>query len=272
MQTRVVTLASGQSVAFEVSDGAGATAFFVLGIRKCGSSIMNSMLTDLARLNGLPFVDMGGRFFSANVAEQDWRSDPAVLSALMPGTVYGGFRAMPMALAHSPLYQRSPKILLVRDPRDALVSEYFSIAYSHSLPEATGQGGAREEFLALRESALASRIEAVVIERAGVLNQAYMDYAAAAADPLTKVYRYEDVILDKRPWLRSMAAHFGWQAGSPGFVEGMMGWADKVPDKEQSHAFVRRVTPGDHREKLSAAVIAELNVALRPAMTLFGYA
>ncbi len=273
MQTRRVTLADGRSVAFDVADAADGDAFFVLGIRKCGSSIMNSMLTDLSRLNGRPFVDVGGSFFAANIPEQDWRQDPAALAALAPATVYGGFRAMPLIFAGSDLYRRSRKILLVRDPRDALVSEYFSIAYSHGLPDAEpGETGARGEFLALRQAALASQIETVVLQRAALLNNTFMEYAAAAADPLTRVFRYEDVILDKRPWLAAMAAHFGWQGGSPGFIEGMMGWADKIPNEEQSHAFIRRVVPGDHRNKLSGSVIAELNAVLRPAMALFGYA
>ena len=271
MQTRQVTLADGRSVVFETGEDAARGARFVLGIRKCGSSIMNSMLTDLARINAMPFVDVGGRFFAANIPEQDWRRDPAVLGLLAPGTVYGGFRAMPLVFAQNELYRQSPKILLVRDPRDALVSEYFSIAYSHSLPAADGDGGARAEFLALRQATLASRIETVVLERAGVLNRAFMEYADAATDPLTRVYRYEDVILEKRPWLANMAAHFGWQGGSPGFVEGMMGWADKVPSEERSQEFIRRVTPGDHRDKLSPDVIAELDVILKPAMGLFGY-
>ena len=128
MQTRQITLATGRSLAFEVAATAQPDAYFVLGIRKCGSSLLNSMLTDLGRLNGHPFVDVGGGFFAADVPEQDWRHDPAVLRALAGGTVYGGFRSMPLVFAQSPLYLRSRKILLVRDPRDALVSEYYSIA------------------------------------------------------------------------------------------------------------------------------------------------
>ncbi len=275
MQERRVTLPDGRSVVFEVGDppaDQAACAYFVLGIRKCGSSIMNSMLTDLARLNGHAFVDVGGSLFAANIPEQDWRADPAVLQALVPGTVYGGFRAMPLVFAHSPLYRRSPKILLVRDPRDALVSEYFSIAYSHGLPAADGaEGGAREEFLALRAAALAAPIDRVVLERAPFMAEAFLEYAAAAADPLTRVFRYEDVILAKRDWLAAMAAHFGWHTGTPAFVNGMMGWADVVPGEERSREFIRRVVPGDHREKLSGAVIKELDGVLREAMALFGY-
>ena len=272
MHMQMIKLADGREVPFELADGSAQEPRFVLGIRKCGSSLLNSMLNDLGRLNGMPFVDVGGRFFSANIAEQEWRHDPAVLQMLAPGMVYGGFRTMPLVFAQSPLYRKSRKVLLVRDPRDALVSEYFSIAYSHSLPEADGAGGVRDEFLAMRRATLAASIETVVLERAASMNQAFVEYAEAAADPLTKVYRYEDVILNKRPWVQSMAEHFGWRADMPGMLDGMMGWADKVPTQERSQEFVRRVIPGDHREKLSASVIAALGVALRPAMGLFGYA
>ena len=272
MQTRHITLATGRSLDFEVASTGQTDAYFVLGIRKCGSSILNSMLTDLGRLNGHPFVDLGGRFFAADVPEQDWREDPAVLDALAGGTVYGGFRSMPLVFAQSPLYRQSRKILLVRDPRDALVSEYFSIAHSHSLPEAAeAGGGAREEFLALRQEAQVTGVEEMALQRAPLMRDAFLEYAGAASDPLTRIYHYEDVILDKRPWLRSMAEHFGWDGGSPGFVDGMMGWADKVPAAEQSRAFIRRVVPGDHRNKLSASVITQLDTVLRPAMELFGY-
>ena len=272
MQTRHITLATGRSLDFEVASTDQPDAYFVLGIRKCGSSILNSMLTDLGRLNGHPFVDVGGRFFAADIPEQDWRTDPAVLDALAGGTVYGGFRSMPLVFAESPLYRRSRKILLVRDPRDALVSEYFSIAHSHGLPDAAETaGGAREEFLALRQEAQVTGIEEMVLQRAPPMCDAFVEYAGAASDPLTRTYRYEDVILDKRPWLRSMADHFGWDGGSPGFVDGMMGWADKVPAEEQNREFIRRVVPGDHRNKLGARVIGQLGEVLRPAMELFGY-
>jgi hypothetical protein len=272
MQQKQVNLADGRSVTFELGDYAQDDAYFVLGLRKCGSSIMNSMVHDLARLNGRSFVDVGGRFFAANITEQDWRHDPAVLSALAPGNVYGGFRAMPLVMTQSGLYRRSRKILLVRDPRDALVSEYFSIAFSHGLPEgAPEEGSAREEFLALRQAALTKRLETMVLERAGLLNAAFLEYAAVVQDPLARIYRYEDVILQKRPWLRAIAAHFGWNPGSDAFIEGMMSWADVIPGEERSHDFIRKVVPGDHRNKLSPEAIEKLNVIVGPSMKLFGY-
>lgn len=270
---QTVTLTGGATAHFALRKDHAEKAFFVLGIRKCGSSIMNSMLTDLAKLNSVQFVDVGGVFFAANIPEHVWRVDPAVRALLAPGNLYGGFRAMPLVFDKMAIYQKAPKILLVRDPRDALVSEYFSIAFSHALPNASpADEGARSEFLSLRGQALSSQIEEIVVDRAEALCNTFLEYEAARNDPLCKLYRYENVIMKKPAWLRSMAAHFGWQPGSQAFIDGMMSWADVVPDEEKSQNFIRKVVPGDHRAKLSPVVIAKLNEILRPAMELFDYA
>ena len=118
-----VDLRNGRRVAFPAAaQGALEDTCFVLGIRKCGSSIMNSMIADLARLNGRHYLDIAGGFFQSDVPERVWRHDPAACGALVPGQVHGGFRAMPLIFAGHPIFTAARKILLVRDPRDALVS------------------------------------------------------------------------------------------------------------------------------------------------------
>jgi hypothetical protein len=273
MPTVRVQLATSRLVDFPVAaPGDPAATCFVLGVRKCGSSVMNSIVIALAQLNSRHFVDVAGGFFQADVPEKDWRTDPAVLALVVPGQVHGGFRAMPLIMPQSPLWHGARKILLVRDPRDALVSEYFSTAYTHSLPQAQSEpGGVREDFLAAREAARRASVEAYVLDKAEGLNRTMMEYADVTRDKMTKLFRYEDVIMQKRAWVRDMTAHFGWSAGSDAFLEGMMSWADVVPKTERPDQFVRRVTPGDHKDKLSAAAITQLDTILAPAMRLFGY-
>lgn len=266
-------LLNGQTVEFPVADPAEpAATCFVLGVRKSGSSLLNSLIIELARLNKRPFLDIAGRFFEANVAEQDWREDPAVLQLIVAGQVHGGFRGMPPVLRRSPLWHKARKILLVRDPRDALVSEYFSTAYSHSLPQAEAdEGGLRADLLAARAKARQTSVETYALDKAAALNATMSAYADVARDPLTRVFRYEDVILKKADWVRAMAAHFGWTAGSDAHIKNIMGWADVVPGEERPTQFVRKVVPGDHVNKLSPAVIGRLNQLLGTAMAAFGY-
>lgn len=277
MEVRQIRLADGRSIRFDVDHKAGTANYFVLGVRKSGSSIMNSMMESLARINNYNYVDIAGRLFGQNIPEKDWRNDPAVLKLFAPGNVYGGFRAMPLIFERSDVFQAARKILLVRDPRDALVSEYFSNAYSHSLPgkgvaAEASSGGAREQMLTMRETALATQIEDYVLSRAKPLNQTLMEYAVVAKDPQTRLFRYEEVIFDKRRWIQDIATHFSWTAGSPAFLDGMMSWADVVPTEERNTEFVRKVTPGDHKDKLGPATITKLGELLREPMQAFGYA
>jgi hypothetical protein len=268
----LVTLADGSQVRFDLaSPGRLEDTCFILGIRKCGSSIMNSMLGDLAGSNGRHYLDVAGGFFQADVPERVWRHDTASRAVLVPGQVHGGFRAMPLIFTDHPVYRDARKILLVRDPRDALVSEYFSNAYSHTLPQQNSGGGATQEMLALRQTALQASIEDYVLKQAAPLNRTFVEYAGAAADPRTRIFRYEDVILAKRQWMKDIAAHFQWTAPAEGLLDGMMSWADVVPATERRDQFIRKVTPGDHKEKLSPEIIRRLNEALSPALRLFGY-
>ena len=268
----LVDLADGRRVTFQAGEaGILEESCFVLAVRKCGSSLLNSMVADLARQSGRHFLDIAGQFYHADVPERVWRQDPASCLLLVPGQVHGGFRAMPLIFASHPIYAASRKILLIRDPRDALVSEFFSNAYSHALPRIAAGGGATQDMLALRQGALRASLETYVLRQAAALNRTFMEYDATAADPLTLVFRYEEVIMAKRDWVRDIAAHFGWPKPEDAFLDGMMGWADVLPDSERPDQFVRRVRPGDHQEKLSPAVIRRLNDLMAPALERYAY-
>jgi len=246
-------------------------ASFVLGVRKCGSSIMNSMVMALARREGVGFLDIGGLFFKQDIAEGDWCADPAIRGLLTPGLCHGGFRTMPAGFLGDPVFTSGRKILLLRDPRDALVSEYFSIAYTHKLPREAEPGGMRDYLLAEREAALAMELESFVLRRAAALNATMLGYRPMLRDKLTRIFFYEDVILQKRQWLLDIAAHFLWQPPPERALAHILSWADVVPATEAPRKFIRRVRPGDHREKLRPGVIGRLNQMLEPAMGVFGY-
>ena len=46
---------------------------------------------------------------------------------------------------------------------------------------------------------------------------------------------------------------------------------DVIPSKERSDEFVRRVIPGDHRDKLTPTTIDLLNHHFADFLTTFGY-
>jgi Sulfotransferase domain len=267
----IIELATGGRVSFEVDLDARGPACFVLGIRKCGSSLLNMLCRHLAMLNHRRFVDVGGTFFFENVPEPDWEGDSAIAELFRDGNVYGGIRALPAALAEQPIFRDGRKMLLVRDPRDALVSLYFSNAYSHPIPTRRDSNSPTTDLMErLRHTALNSAIDAFVIQRANAMRRTFLGYLDVARSPGTVVVKYEDYIFRKPELVRLIASQFGWTADDDQ-IDAMMTWADVRPAAEDPTAFIRRVTPGDHRNKLRPATIAALDTSLKPAMEAFGY-
>lgn len=254
-------------VPFQIRRAPGKPAWFLLGVRKSGSSIMNAMGAALAKMNDVNYVDVAGRLFEHGVGVPAWQRNEELGALLHGGNLYGGFRNAPIGLADHPLFRAGRAALLVRDPRDALVSEYFSNAYSHSIP---AEGEARELMLAQRATALAANIAEYVRRMAPALRDTLREFRPFLGHRGLKLYRYESAILDKRGFLLDLCAHFGWQV-SDRQLEMILGWADVMPEEERPTQFVRKVLPGDHREKLDAATIAHLDRLLAEELLLFGY-
>jgi hypothetical protein len=109
---------------------------FVLGMKKCGSSLFNTIVQQLCAANGVGYLSLPDQAFEQNFHVVQLGTSPYFSSPFRDGWVYGGFRQLPDILSSLEFFKARRKLLLVRDPRDALVSDYFSVAYSHSLPPA----------------------------------------------------------------------------------------------------------------------------------------
>src|SRR5438270_9079435 len=55
-----VNLATGQTVSFDVDPAKSGRGFFVMGIRKCGSTMLNRLCERLARASGVHWVAVSG--------------------------------------------------------------------------------------------------------------------------------------------------------------------------------------------------------------------
>ena len=261
-------MADGGRLDFEVRQRPELPILFGLGVRKSGSSLMNLILLDLATANDWPIVLLPDVAFAAGYRYPDWNGNPDLFKILRRGNLYGGFRDAPSGLFPRPAFKEARKILLVRDPRDALVSEYFSSAYSHRLPDQR----AEESLIAKRrEEALQQSVEQYVLAQVKQLNRTVDAYRPMLGDPNLKLFRYEDVIFDKARWVAEIAAHFGWTA-SDELIARIVAERDVIPDQETPTAFIRKVVPGDHREKLSAEGLRRLNTQLSPTWGRLGYA
>lgn len=244
---------------------------FSLGVRKSGSTLLHKIVSFLARRNGVHTVDVPGMFFRNGFTVTDWvRADLAPVIA--PGNVYIGYRSFPTNLVGTAGFAEAKKIYMFRDPRDALVSQYFSDAYSHSLPSRATEKGAQaaQAFEKKRAEALASDIEGYVVKHARGFDNTLLAFAPMLDDPTCLQLRYEEYIFQKKRLVHKILSHFGWTC-LPGQVEALLKQVDEVPESEDKQRFVRRVVPGDHRNKLTPETIRKLNNVLRESMRLHDY-
>jgi hypothetical protein len=263
-----LTLAiEGEEIAFPVATGASGPVFFSLGVRKSGSTMLHRIVNFLATQNGVNIVDVPGAFFKRGYTFNHWA--PLDLEPMVrPGNLYTGFRAYPARLAETVAFADARKVFMFRDPRDALVSQYFSDAYSHSLPAAETEG--RQQFLEKREEAQAAAIDDWVLDKAGPLRRTMMAYLPVLDDPGTLVLRYEDYVFQKRRMIRKILQHFGWSV-APGPLARLLADVDVVPEVEDKTRFVRKAVPGDHNAKLAPETIRRLNHRLADVIEAFDY-
>ena len=241
-------------------------------MKKCGSSLFNTIVQQLCAANGAGYLSLPDQSFQQNFHFVQLGTSPAFASLFRDGWIYGGFRQLPPFLSELGFFQRRRKLLLVRDPRDALVSEYFTVAFSHSLPPASNaaDGGVREGLLRRREAALEQTVDAFALQSSHSYARQLEPLLRIKDDPLLTVYRYEDVVLDKRPWIIDIAKRLNLALPQQ-LLESILTAVDVVPSEERPTAFVRRVVPGDHLEKLAPGTIEELNSRFSNFLHAFDY-
>jgi hypothetical protein len=211
-------------------------------------------------------VDVPGTFFRKGLAVEDW-IEIDLRPLLRPQNVYSGFRNFPANLEHVPEFQMGLKIFMFRDPRDSLVSQYFSDAYSHQLPSG---GRGREVFLLKREEALNTDIDDWVLKKSGSMAKTMLGFQPVLHDPKCLCLRYEEFLFQKARLIQKILLHFGWTL-QRGPKERLLSELDVVPESEDQTRFIRKAVPGDHRVKLRAETIRRLSNRLEKVLRLYDY-
>jgi len=242
---------------------------FVISIRKSGSTMVTYAARLIADELGLGFLDVGDLLFNSNISGSALWSETALNELIQPGVLYAGFRDFPLAMEKSPLFRAAPRVIFVRDPRDALVSEYFSNAFSHRIPAGVGMHTPADLMPRLRAEALQSDLANYVLMRSADFVRTAEKFfpALRRGDP---VLRYEDLIFDKPLLISRLSTLLDLPLPQPATAR-IAKSVDLRPAVEDPHAFVRKVTPGDHREKLSGPTITELSRRVGGVMAAFGY-
>lgn len=240
--------------------------FFTL--HKCASSLFGDLV--LKSFRGLDHVDYAGRIYSGE--------EIGDLVFEHRGKVYGPIRLS--TARNSPVYEKlvGPTterrflrdkvcLLLVRDPRDILVSTYFSFGFSH--------GESANATIRAQQAAVKKRIQndesldAFVLGSArAVVRQFDRVQRVSEFSPRSAVLRYEDLINDFDRFMDQLTALVPVEDDAVPVIFSRS--RPRSAEDVQSHHRSGR-TEG-FREKLQPETIGKLNETFGPVLGRFGYA
>ncbi len=241
---------------------------FAFALPKSGSVLLHNLLSAACAKIGLTYVSIMEEFFKLGLADPMVPAETTKIF-LRQGYCYGGFRNVPPQV-DIPLIGECAAVVLVRDPRDMLVSHFFSSAYSH--PDRGNKLKTSKPGVAMRDFAANSDIDAYVLRIARGYRTMFTRYRnLLSGQERVAVYRYEDVIYRKAEWLKDIRSHFGWKELTDQQTIDIASRYDVFPENEEVTSHIRSVHPGDYRSKLKRETVAELNGFLERELTEFGY-
>ena len=161
------------------------------------------------------------------------------------------------------------RIFQLRDPRDILVSEYFSFGWIHT----ENRFGEKEQ--RIREKIKQQSIDDYVLEPGGASHDLVkrLDHLARNANKRNvTLVRYEQMVEDFPSWLWQVMLPFGFDKSSrfDRFKYQKYRWKYLrafQADKTRRHK--RNVKPGEHRIRLKPETIRELNRRFHPFQEWF---
>jgi Sulfotransferase domain len=263
MRRAVIRTLAGHT-AFDLEEPGDFPSFFVFAMHKSGSTLMNRMLDQALSAAGVPQVPLPSIAFEAGLPANEILNPEELI--FPQGYCYRNFHGFPPYL-HRFDISGNKKILLIRDPRDIVVSYYFSMAKSHRLPRL---GVVKRYLLNMRDKARTANIDQFCRSVAKEFKSQFRSYQSILSTDL-RLYRYEDVVFDKKAWLEDMLGYVG-VALSPAKLGRIARENDIWPEVERPSKHIRQVMPGNFRKHLSRESIDVLNAEFEPLLTEYKYA
>jgi hypothetical protein len=241
---------------------------YAFSLHKAGSTLMHKMIKEVCVAAHISAISIPDMMFREGVIEKEWGTDTRILNLVESGHIYIGFRKLPEILLGGQInLQRKKSVLLIRDPRDALVSQYFSFGgkyISHRLPTKNAK-----TILDAWQSTADLEIDEYVIRAA----PGYLRNLIAYKDNLdfdnVLLRFYEHVYYNKLQFLMDIFGHFGFSIDHT-ILEEVAITNDIRPTQEDISKHIRKGEPGDHIVKLETETVRRLNDIFRDICLWYG--
>jgi len=182
------------------------------------------------------------------------------------GYFYSAFGGFVQGISEMDKYK---VILMVRDPRDILVSWYYSIAFSHSIPPLTSSR--HEEYIRKRQNAQKITIDDHVISESDRVFNILNHYQTELLDLYPDVYltSYEKMTSNFEVWLKDLLDACELEISSQTFRKLVENNKELQPKEENIYKHIRKGKPGDYLDKLQPETIEYLNNKFSPILDTY---
>jgi len=240
-------------------------------VYKAASSFIGGFMNKIVAEAGMTPVNLDGYFFDKGQG-REWESSGRVIYDVPyspTGYFYGPFRSFNKAVTEIDRY----KILLVlRDPRDVIVSSYYSL-YSHVSPQALDKDQLVQRHRR-RKKKTELTVDDYVIDKLNTttrLTDYLMEYHRQLSGKENVLcLKYEDMVTDFEPWLNRLSTFLDLDI-SEALRNEICDSGNFRVDKENVYKHKRQVTPGDYKRKLKPETIEGLNNNMKNVLNLYGY-
>jgi len=254
----------GHDGATDVPGSVAGRSVVMFALHRGGSSITARLLQLVLDAAGYRLVDEARRYYQAGYALDDIPS--AFFATLAPtGVLYGPFRSYPQTMRLANLAPLA-RLLIVRDPRDCLVSTFYAQRGPHDrmdlrrgltrLPTQLDDADDIDDFCVRAADTVRRHLDGMRL-----LCLHYPD---------TLVYRYEDIFADPCGWLCGVVARLGLSVPAEAFDQARLE-AVFDADGEDAARHHRQGHPGDHHRKLSRRTAMYLAEFFAAQLAFFGY-
>ncbi len=268
--------AGGLVARFRISDGtihpisyslspSRQASLFAIGVVKGGSTLLHNILEDLQPYSCRKLLPIGRKFFASGVPLREVVEDVDGLFQ-QPGYIFATLRWLPQKL-FIPALGSDKKILLVRDPRDMLVSAYYSFRESHGIPKS---GHIKRALERTRKRLQTLTLDEFARSRADPLKAKYFRLMTLLTTQNLLLRRYEDIIFDKHAFVRDIADFFEMDV-APDAIAAIAKKHDVMPATEDTSRHIRQVRPRNFETKLSPGTVEEISHTLRAVLCEFDY-
>ena len=231
---------------------------FVFTVHKAASLGLHEVIRQVARKEGWPFYSPNRKV--PNMVEPEAPGDPEFFAQFEGKTGLIGPVRMPVEIPDA-ARERDRFIVHLRDPRDVLVSMFFSWGYSHP--------GINPEYRsALRDEGVD---QFVLRESPGLKKKYDLYFKDFLSMPQTALLKYEDFVLDRPHWLEQFLSALEIPNGRRRYQSLAKDNPASQVKSEDIYRHIRKAAPGDFRDKLSGETIEALNHQWKDGLERLGY-